>query len=205
MIRYLIFKIQLIGHWWRVRWFMLSNLISPPQKRNHIASPCWMDGLENIRLEGHVRIFSDCYIVARPLADSPYCRLQIGAHSMIGHYNHIIAVQDVKIEEHVLTAHRVYISDNIHDYENIALPIMQQPIKQIGSVVIGAGSWLGENVCILGAQIGKHCVVGANSVVTGGVYPDYCVIAGAPARIVKRYNFETGKWEKTSSDGTFIG
>lgn len=33
MIRYLIFKIQLIGHWWRVRWFMLSNLISPPPKK----------------------------------------------------------------------------------------------------------------------------------------------------------------------------
>lgn len=45
MIRYLIFKIQLIGHWWKVRWFMLSNLISPPQKKETILllHVGWMD------------------------------------------------------------------------------------------------------------------------------------------------------------------
>ena len=46
-----------------------------------------------------------------------------------------------------------------------------------------------------GTVLGKQCVVGANAVVRG-TYPDYCVIVGVPARVIKKYNPETGKWEK---------
>jgi acetyltransferase-like isoleucine patch superfamily enzyme len=46
-----------------------------------------------------------------------------------------------------------------------------------------------------GTRLGKQCIVGANSVVKGE-FPDYCVIVGAPAKIVKKYNFETQEWEK---------
>ena len=70
-------------------------------------------------------------------------------------------------------------------------------------VQIGEGSWLGENVCVMGVSIGKHCVVGANSVVTKD-FPDYCVIVGAPAKIIKRYCFEQQKWKKTDNNGNFI-
>jgi len=55
-------------------------------------------------------------------------------------------------------------------------------------VRIGAGSWLGHGVVVLpGADIGKHVVVGANSVVTG-VIPDNCVAVGAPARVIRRFD-----------------
>lgn len=43
--------------------------------------------------------------------------------------------------------------------------------------------------------IGKHCVIGANSVVTKDI-PDYCVAAENPCKIIKRYSFETKQWEK---------
>ena len=45
--------------------------------------------------------------------------------------------------------------------------------------------------------------IGANSVVSG-IFPDYCVIVGAPAKIVKRYCFEQQKWRKTDNKGNFI-
>ena len=44
-------------------------------------------------------------------------------------------------------------------------------------------------------NIGKHCVVGANSVVTNDI-PDYCVAVGSPAKIIKRFNFDTKLWER---------
>ena len=94
-----------------------------------------------------------------------------------------------------MTADKVYISDNLHGYEDIHTPIHRQPIVQNGTVEIGEGSWLGENVCVIGANVGKHCVIGANSVVTRNI-PDYSVAVGVPARVVKRYNFETKLWEK---------
>jgi len=58
----------------------------------------------------------------------------------------------------------------------------------VGRVSIGEGTWIGEHAAIFGdVRIGLHCVVGANSVVTDADVPDYCVVVGAPARIVKRY------------------
>ncbi|WP_289818532.1 DapH/DapD/GlmU-related protein, partial [uncultured Duncaniella sp.] len=69
-------------------------------------------------------------------------------------------------------------------------------------VRIGEGSWLGVGVSVLGANIGRHCVIGANAVVTKDI-PDYCVAAGIPARIIKRYDFDSREWRKTTPDGHF--
>lgn len=64
------------------------------------------------------------------------------------------------------------------------------------NVHIGDGSWLGTHVVIAGnITIGKHCVIGANSVVTKDI-PDYSVAVGIPAKVVKRYNFDTKCWER---------
>lgn len=63
---------------------------------------------------------------------------------------------------------------------------MDQGIVQKGQKVsIGDGSYIGINSVIVGnVKIGKHCVIGANSVVTKDV-PDYCVAVGCPARVIK--------------------
>ena len=70
-------------------------------------------------------------------------------------------------------------------------------------MVIGRDSWRGENVCVLGAKIGRHCVIGANSVVTKDI-PDYCIAVGIPARIIKRYCFDSQTWRRTDEQGNFI-
>ena len=113
----------------------------------------------------------------------------------IGHFNHIYATRSIILHKNVLTADKVYISDNMHGYENVELPILRQPIVQKHIVEIGEGSWIGENVCVIGAKIGKHCIIGANSVVSKDI-PDYCVAVGSPAKVVKRYNAQLRKWEK---------
>ena len=62
------------------------------------------------------------------------------------------------------------------------------------NLVIGNGTWIGTNAVIVGnIQIGKHCVIGANSVVTKDI-PDYSVAAGIPAKVIKRYDFEEEEW-----------
>jgi len=60
---------------------------------------------------------------------------------------------------------------------------------------IGRFCSIADNVCVIGAHIGKHCVIGANSVVTRDI-SDYCVAVGAPAIIIKRYDFNEKKWQK---------
>lgn len=172
-------------------------------KNVSLLTPLRINGAERIKIEDNVVIAKQCWLAAMPLTSSDTCELIIKQGSHIGDFNHIYATGSIIIEEGVLTANFVYISDNIHEYSLLERPIYKQPIKQLKKVFIGEDSWLGEHVCVIGASIGKHCVIGANSVVTHDI-PDYSVAVGSPARIIKRYNFDTKQWEKTDKDGNFL-
>ena len=66
-----------------------------------------------------------------------------------------------------------------------------------GTIRIEEECWIGSGAMIVCEQgelvIGRHSVVGANSVVMRSI-PPYSVVAGDPARIVKQYDFSKGKW-----------
>jgi len=166
--------------------------------KTKILSPLKIDGAFNIYIGSRVTVAYKTWLAALPHTGASECKLEIGNGTSIGHFNHIYATKGIFIGENVLTADKVYISDNLHSYENITQPISKQPIKQINVVKIGDGSWLGENVCVIGASIGKGCVIGANSVVTKDI-PDYCVAVGSPARVIKKYSFEINEWLKVTA------
>jgi acetyltransferase-like isoleucine patch superfamily enzyme len=168
----------------------------------HVVFPAGIEGMENIRLGGDVYVARHSLLAAVAHTGSAGCLLQIGAGSRIGRFNHLYATRSVVLGAKVLTANGVYISDNLHGYRNPEVPIMDQPVVQAGPVEIGDGTWLGHNACVLGARIGRQCVIGANSVVTRDI-PDHCVAVGAPAVIVKRYDPESATWRKTTPDGAF--
>ena len=119
--------------------------------------------------------------------------VRIGDRCTIGRGNSIVARSGVVIEDDVTTAPNVYITDHNHGYDDPRVPIARQWPAD-AKVRIGAGSWLGTGVVVLpGADIGRNVAVAANSVVRGRV-PDACVVAGVPARIVRRYDPEKG-WD----------
>jgi len=157
-----------------------------------------IDGGKNIFLGKNIFIGYKTWLSAIPYSDSNKCQLIIEDGAVIGHFNHIVATKQVVIKKDALLASRIYISDNTHDYSNPNLPIKTQKVIQKNGVVIGEGCWIGENVSILGASVGKNSVVGANSVVTHSI-PDYCVAVGIPAKVIKKYNFETNIWENINS------
>lgn len=119
--------------------------------------------------------------------------LRIDRGSVLGYNNHIAALGSVILEANVLTANNVFITDGTHAYDDICIPVILQPVRFTAPVKIGSGSWLGENVCVLGACVGQNCVIGANSVVTRDI-PDYSVAVGAPAKVIKRYDIGAKKW-----------
>jgi acetyltransferase-like isoleucine patch superfamily enzyme len=170
-----------------------SWIISP----NSIQNPC------NITIGDNVFIANNVVLATDPQSESGPCELVIGDGTLIGHFNHIYATRRVVLGANVLTASGVYISDNLHSYDDVDQPVLAQPIRQLKDTEIGDGSWLGHNVCIYGVRIGRNCVVGANSVVTRDL-PDFCVAVGAPARIVRRFDPATGEWRPTSADGAFL-
>ena len=170
-------------------------------KESLIISPLKLHGTISIGSRTIVQYKS--WIEANPLTKEDKAKIIIGSGCAIGHFNEIYATKSIIIEDKVLTADRVYISDNLHGYNNPEIPIIDQPIKQIKPVRIGTGSWIGVGVAVIGANIGKHCVIGSNAVVTKDI-PDYSVAVGIPAKIIKRYNFQTQRWERTNSDGSFV-
>lgn len=176
-----------------VRWLWYLPRFSHFGFRSEVISPLQIDGGRNIHIGRGVRINYKGWLAANPLTGNN-AKLFIDDGCIIGNFNHIYATRSIVIHKKVLTADKVYISDNLHGYENVTMPIMEQPIVQKREVEIGEGTWLGENVCVIGAKIGKHCVIGANSVVTKDI-PDYCVAVGAPAKVIKRYNFYENIWQ----------
>lgn len=134
-------------------------------------------------------------------------------------YNPLIVLEDgVKIQQncHITCANRIIIGQNTcvsagvtitdinHRYQDADVAVEHQDLD-VKFVIIGADCKIYNGAVILpGVTIGKHCVVGANSVVTSDV-PDYCVVVGSPAYIVKRYDFVSNIWKKTDKKGNFIG
>lgn len=163
-------------------------------KKSRIDKPLRIEGKQYMEIEDHVYVQPYTWLACQPLTGCKNPVLKFGKGCTIGHFNHIYATEGIVLEDYVLTADKVYISDNLHSFEDPQTPIIQQPIRQIHPVRIGEGSWLGENVCVIGASIGKHCTIGANSVVTHDI-PDYSVAVGSPAKVIKQYNFETKQWE----------
>lgn len=137
------------------------------------------------------------------LATSNKGKLSIGNRVRIGRFSEIYALCSIIIEDGVEMAENTYISDNTHTYDDIEIHIRNQEVVSLGNVVIGSGTWIGRNACIMGCRIGKNCTIGAYSFIKRDI-PDYCVVVGNPARIVKRYNLQSGQWEKTDKDGNFI-
>lgn len=112
--------------------------------------------------------------------------VRIGDRCLIGKGSGIVGHLAIDIGNDVWTGHHVYITDQNHGYDDITRPISQQTMPE-QAVVIGDGSWLGFGTVVLpGARIGRHVTVGANSVVVGDL-PDYCVAAGVPAKVIRRY------------------
>lgn len=159
-----------------------------------LMSPLRVEGKRYISIARGVTVQRYTWLFAAPL-DGHEPSLTIGEGSAIGESNHIAAVRRVTIGRRVLTAKGVYISDNHHGYEDVRFPVMDQPVRFKGPVTIGDGAWIGENACVLGASVGKNAVIGANAVVTRDV-PDFSVAVGVPARIVKRYNLGSRRWER---------
>lgn len=95
----------------------------------------------------------------------------------------------VIIEDDVLLGPNVAIYSSTHLFSDITKPIKNQGYSH-GITTLKSGCWIGINSVILpGVTVGKNSVVGANSFVNKDV-PDYTIVAGSPARIIKRLDGE---------------
>lgn len=158
----------------------------------YLGKPLFLMGIKKAFIGEKVRIF-------------PHLRLEVHRSGtvhiqddvVISQNVHITSAGNLVIGKSSLILANVFITNIDHDYEEIGKHVVKQEYL-VKDTIIGDNCYIGMGSAIMaGTILGKQCVVGANSVVRGE-FPDYCVIVGAPARIVKKYNLETQKWEKVN-------
>lgn len=129
-----------------------------------------------------------------PAGEAPL--LTIGDGTYLGNSCVISCVREVRIGQQVVFGDNVQVGDTSHRYQTPGQHLFAQGLE-VGRLVIGDRAWIGRNSFVgYDLEIGEHAVVGANSVVTKSV-PAYTVVAGSPARVLRRFDPSTGAWPRT--------
>ena len=174
--------------WW-VRKLFNPLFVYKKGKGTSIRSTARMDILPKFLFYlGDAAIIEDYSVVNNVLGD-----VIIGSNSLIGLRSTVIG--PVEIGNDVLLAQNIVLSGQNHGYEDVTISIREQ--KSVTSkITIKDRAWIGANaVIVAGVTIGTHSIVAAGSVVTKDV-PDFCIVGGNPAKILKQYNGDTKEWER---------
>lgn len=171
----------------------ISNYVGLLGENVIIEKSCRLEGggLHNIYIGNRTRIQSHCILGCwqNYRSQSFSSSITIGENCNIGQYTQITACNKIQIGNGLLTGRFCLISDNSHgglSWEEADVPPAQRLLKSKGEVVIGNNVWIGDKASVLsGVHIGDNVIVAANAVVTKSV-PSNCVVAGVPARIVKK-------------------
>ncbi|WP_428943476.1 acyltransferase [Pantoea sp. FN060301] len=156
---------------------------------SYIGRPLFFTGLRRVSAGKRFRLY-------------PHWRIEVLQHGSIkigedvsaGQGLHLVALAtELRIGRGTVISTNVLITNSDHDYKELGVPIYKQPM--INKVTkIGDNCFIGAGAKILaGTQLGNQCIVGANAVVKGN-FPDFCVIAGNPARVIKRFDVESQRW-----------
>jgi acetyltransferase-like isoleucine patch superfamily enzyme len=115
----------------------------------------------------------------------------IGDNTLIGMSN--VLIGPISIGNNVIFAQNIVASGLNHEYRDVKTPIgLQKTI--VSQITVEDDCWIAANaVLTAGVTIGKHSVVAAGAVVTKSIAP-YSIAAGNPAKVIKRYDFDTKEW-----------
>jgi acetyltransferase-like isoleucine patch superfamily enzyme len=117
--------------------------------------------------------------------DLPHAGIRIGRDSLVGEYNVIRGQGGVVIGDRVYTSPLVQIVAVNHVFDDPDRSFVEQGITAEG-IVIEDDVWIGSGAIICdGVRVGQGAVVAAGAVVTEDV-PPHTVVAGVPARVVRK-------------------
>lgn len=176
---------------WVIRYMVYNILKRKLFNIGYIGQPMFVSGLNKVQFGNKVRIF-------------PGMRIEcIGTGSItfekgvsVGQNFHIISGSDLVIGKNTMVSSNVFISSIDHSFHSYSKPIDEQELV-IKDTKIGINCFIGTGAMILpGSCIGDNTIVGAGSVVKGS-FPEGVVVAGNPAKIIRRYNHLTHEWEKS--------
>jgi acetyltransferase-like isoleucine patch superfamily enzyme len=152
--------------------------------RSIVDRPAYVLGEHHMAVGDDVLILRGTWLaVESPAWGRPAPAMRIGNRVGIRTYCVISATESVTIEDDVILGAFTSIIDSDHTFALGRPNVMHNPIET-APIRVGRGTWLAERVAVLkGSNIGRCCIVGANSVVRGEI-PDFSIAVGSPARVV---------------------
>lgn len=164
-------------------------------ENSDISYPAILQGVSNTYIGKNTTILANSRIQNYSDKKKSLDGIYIGDNCYLGFGLSLLNASRITIGNSVLMASNILISSENHGMNpESEIPYMDQE-SSVKDVIIKDGAWIGQNVCILpGVTIGIKSIIGAGSIVTKDI-PDYCMAVGNPAKVVKKYNFETHKWE----------
>ena len=182
---------HLIKYVWAARAIIYKLFWGSVGNMTYIGKPCFIEGRKNIHIGNRTRIFPGIRMEAIGTG-----KIEIGDNVAIEQNVHIISMEGIlRIDNDVTISANTFITNLDHIYTEIDKSVMEQG-HSLRTTTIGEGCFIGYGAAIqAGTILGKHCVVGTNSVVRGK-FPNYSVIVGSPAKIVKKYDFDKKEWLK---------
>lgn len=154
-------------------------------KKSYFLKPIYLSGTQYIEMGKDVGIWHNARVeVIDEWNGKTLCpKLKFGNRIKIGQDLHIACAESIVIEDDVLISSGVFITDLAHVTDNKEKAVVEQDITT-KPVIIREGAFIGkDSMIMLGVTLGKHCVVGANAVVTKDV-ADFTTVAGVPARVI---------------------
>lgn len=179
----------------KIVWVLRAKIWAPfygkMGKSCYIGKPLSIIQKKNIFLNNNVHIYPGARIETYGEG-----RVIFEENVSIGQNFHLTTGGDkLVIGKGTLITGNVFITNIEHPYEDITKSISEQG-HMYKTTNIGRNCFIGFGVGIqAGSTLGDHCIVGANAIVKGD-FPAYSVIVGSPAKVVKMFNFDLGKWEK---------
>lgn len=179
---------------WALRAIMQKPFFRKYGNTGYLGRPIVISGKRNISIGNRVRIYPGLRMEA--IDDGT---IDIKDNVSIGQNFHCTSKGKLVIGKNTTISGNTFITNIDHEYRDIGKHIMDQSMI-VKDTYIGDNCFIGYGVAIqAGTKLGKQCIVGTNAVVRGE-FPDYCVIAGVPAKVIRKYSFKTKTWDRVYED-----
>lgn len=184
-------KFWVLRFWGYLRFYFSSKI----SKKSYYARNTQFLGISNITIGDYCTIGENTRITVNNKLKKGE-KVVIRNNVYIGRNNFFTVGGFLEIMEYSIVGDNCSFLCSDHSFDNPLIPYSLSGSTSDQEIRIGVNCWFGINVTVVGnLKIGHGSVIGANSVITKDV-PPFSLVVGNPAKIIKRYNFKTQKWDK---------
>jgi len=165
---------------------------------------CFIDDFAILNADGSdkssIRLGINVVIREQAILEAHKGTIEIGDFSFIGQGCRITGQGGLRIGSNTMIAANTVVIPSNHNIDSQDIPYKNQGETSHG-IVIGDNCWIGANCTVLdGVEMKDGTILAAGSVLTRSPGEGKVILAGSPARIIKRFNDSSKKWERVEND-----